>query len=157
MTCDLYLSVGWTKYILTEFPAEVQAPFKRGIMRMTLICIWWWGSTSGVCLHCHYSLVHTELFGLIYRANSSIRKLFVLDRNTWNYTTVLKLFVFDRNTWIYITVSKLFVFDGNTWNHTTVLKLFVFDRNTWYDIIACKIFKETMQKKTWGESPLSND
>ena len=26
-------------------------------------------------------------------------KLFVLDRNTWNYATIYKLFVFDRNTW----------------------------------------------------------
>ena len=26
-------------------------------------------------------------------------KLFVLDRNTWNYTTVRKLYVLDRNNW----------------------------------------------------------
>ena len=41
-------------------------------------------------------------------------KLFVLDRNTWNYITVCKLFVLDGNTWNYITVCKLLVLDWNT-------------------------------------------
>ena len=47
-------------------------------------------------------------------------KLFVLDRNTWNHTTVYKLFVLDRNTWYHRTVCKLFVLYRNTWYPITV-------------------------------------
>ena len=49
-------------------------------------------------------------------------KLFVWDRNTWNYTTVCKLFVLGRDTWNYTTLSKLFVLDRNTWYHKTIYK-----------------------------------
>ena len=33
-------------------------------------------------------------------------KLFVLNRNTWNYTTASKLYALDCNSWYYITVQK---------------------------------------------------
>ena len=42
-------------------------------------------------------------------------KLFVLDKNTWNYTTEYKLFVLDKNTWKYTSENKLFVLDKSTW------------------------------------------
>ena len=88
-------------------------------------------------------------------------KLLVIDRNTWNHTTVYKLLVIDRNTWNHTTVYKLLVIDRNTWNHTTVCKLLVIDRNTWNHIsahIVC-IKKELWQyevltgakKKSYGD------
>ena len=49
----------------------------------------------------------------------------VLDRNSWNHTTVCKLFLLDRNTWKQTTIWKLFVLNRNTWNHTKVCKLFI--------------------------------
>ena len=43
----------------------------------------------------------------IYGTNWFTYKLFVLDRNTWNHTTVYKLLVLDRNTWNYMNVKEL--------------------------------------------------
>ena len=42
-------------------------------------------------------------------------KLFVLNRNTWNYIIVYELLVLDRNIWNPSTVSRLFVLNRNTW------------------------------------------
>ena len=78
--------------------------FNVHVLNMILNCIWLWGSNSGALdnmespLHCHYSLVHSDL-GPIYLSNRSIEKLLILD--TWNHITVWKLFVLRIITWSY--------------------------------------------------------
>ena len=58
-----------------------------------------------------------------------------------------KLFVLDKNMWNYIIVYKLFVLDKNTWNHITMCKLFVLDRNIWYHITEKKPLKKHKKDK----------
>ena len=38
--------------------------------------------------------------------NHMVMYRLLLDRNTWNYTTVYKLFVLSENTWYHISVCK---------------------------------------------------
>ena len=54
------------------------------------------------------------MLGILKHIN--MHKLFVLDKNTWNYTTVWKLFVLDGNTLYHITVYKQMIIDKKKCN-----------------------------------------
>ena len=41
----------------------------------------------------------------------NVHKLLVLEKNTWNHTTVCKLLILDRNTWNHIIVCKQMIID----------------------------------------------
>ena len=48
-----------------------------------------------------------------------------------------KLFVLDRNIWNHTTVSKLFVLDMNIWNHDTVGRIELFSHIRMVIILNC--------------------
>ena len=48
---------------------------------------------------------------ITFKLYKCVLNISILDRNTWNHTTVYKSFVLDRNTWKYITVCKQMIID----------------------------------------------
>ena len=68
------------------------------VLGVILNKIWWWdlGNVKS-------TLPFLSSQGLIDESNRFVWKLFLLDRNMWNHTTVGKLFVLYKNTWYHIT------------------------------------------------------
>ena len=65
-----------------------------------------------------YLLITTWQLVKAYRVTRNEPKIHIIRYITFETTKVL---VLDRNTWNHTTVSKLFVFHRNTWYHTTVI------------------------------------
>ena len=92
---------------------KVKILLQKGVLGMTLKYILWWGSILGIPLHYHYSQVHSDAewqYLLGYNLGViSVRKLLVLNRNTWNHKTVNKLFVLRLVTWMYNCLQKIII------------------------------------------------
>ena len=73
--------------------------------------------------------------------NKIMYKLYLLDRNTWNYKILYKLLLLDRNNWNYKILYKLLLFDRNTWNYKilyklSILEIVIWSYNCWQIIIS---------------------